>query len=480
MFFTPKLIKTIKQYLVILLIIVLLRLICDAFGLSGYSLSKPNSPLKIFTNLFILQLLPIAAFWYFVARLTGEKLGVLLAFTISILPNFYGAYTYINEGFDHNAHKSIFEAAVWFRRMGFIVFGFLHFKNSKGFYMVFASLLSLGMGTGNGVYGFKNFVLKPLKLDKLLDLEIEMGESIRRIDVLSPVLHALYVVLGLIIFWWVYQQIKGRVKLDHSLRSSWWFDGMDKLSFSIIFWAFRIPIAFLGFGIIQYWSVLYNPDAFIKGIKVGYYAKQLLQILSFLMAVYVVCSLYRNFLANYLSLKGDYPKWLFLLLNIPIVNFITWLFLLFEKNANQVPKNHEKKASNLSFVESLQSKFVVEEKNMQVKIFVFFGMILFLIGKFVMLNNGTILFVLVYLVLSLLFAWLYMRYNVVMYILFLFQVIFVLFVTGASIHIEFEAESLRTVYSFAGTSNMIILYSLFHFDKLSFLFTQHSEVQQEA
>lgn len=474
MMLNPVFVKSLKQYLFIAFSILIVRLIMDALGLSGYSADNPNSPMRILAN-FLVNIFIVITFWYFVYKVTGEKLGAILAFILQCLPMVYSSLSFLQEGFSIETHQLIARNGKWFNVAAFISFGLMHFKSWKGVFMVFASLLSQGLNLGNGIYAFKRWVLSSYKIRQLFEFRINMEDGSRTIDFFVPLMYTFYPILGFIIFWYVYNEIKFDRKIDFSMRTSSFFTKIDKTTFSIIFWSLRIPIAFLSYGLLAFVSTLHSNNNSVSGINYGFYMDTAFNISFCILAIYVVGSIFRNFLCNYFALKNEYPSWLFILLNVPVVNVFTWLYLMFtaKQFRRGIDEEIEGVASSTSLTDGLKIKFNKDEKNSQLKIVVMVFLVISMVGKFLIRDVGissfSLLGVLLYVFIGIVFALLYMNYRNAFYVFFIIQVLIILLITGLSTHLKLDEEEFSQFYSFSGIINLVLYYALFHFDQLKFI-----------
>jgi len=146
------------------------------------------------------------------------------------------------------------------------------------------------------------------------------GSSYKVINPYSALVYQLIPVLGLIIFWWLIDQIKSDNKFDFSLRTGTLVYPLDRVVYSIIYWVFRILLVVGAVGIISFIDTSFRHPIDLLLMS---------QLLGFLVSLFIIASIYRNFLVSqYISIRES-PGFLYMALNIPILNFFAWVYSLF-------------------------------------------------------------------------------------------------------------------------------------------------------
>lgn len=499
---TPNFVKALKSIFTMLIILYCITLLLQYSGLNGLDINEPNSFLRVFISQFY-QFLVTLVFWIAVYIITKEKRAVLTVMALQMLLFIYAVYIFYTTKDLHGVMNSYTTFHRGVDLLSFTLFGLLHFRNAKGLYLLFAWLIVYGITSGpwfTNSFSKFNGMVNLLDLDRMFRLRIPGKDgSYKYVDFLRPFYAQFYVLFDLIIFWFVYSLIKAGKSFDLTLRTIRLTPVINQLTFSLIYWPLRILLLVAAFGILSLVAV-----SFQRALTLTV----MIQLAAACFSIFVVGSLYRNFLTDYLVSKGRSPGWLYWFLNIPILSFFAWIYTFFipaqssSSNEYDTPTDEEQtqlspdtgvKPSVQELVEPgeqpsteevtstyegppvyhahpLQNDFIDEGRNTMIKVI----LILFSIGLMAMqfshtslgflrpnagLPESPILLLMITLALTI---W-YMFDWKAMLPLFFIQCFGIL-----SIAFFQMQDSLSTMIG-AGLVNMMVYYSLFHFDHLKLI-----------
>jgi len=127
---------------------------------------------------------------------------------------------------------------------------------------------------------------------------------------------------------------------------------IDRISYTVIYWGFRILLFVAGLGLVSYIGQTFRFPIDILTI---------LRIVVASGAIIITACIYRNFLVSHFADRESYPGGLFFLLNIPILNIFAWMYSLVNF---KIPKSEGIDANELTskFTE-LQTKFIKDNRN---------------------------------------------------------------------------------------------------------------------
>ena len=240
------------------------------------------------------------------------------------------------------------------------------------------------------------------------------------------------------------------------------------------------------------------------------------QVAAACFSIFVAGSIYRNFLTDYMVSKGRSPGWLYWFLNVPILSFFAWIYTFFipaqspssdeydtiiDEDQTQLPpdtgvnistaelvdpEEHSSSEENPSTYEGpavyhvhpLQNDFIDQGRNTMIKVI----LILFSIGLMAMQMNNTslgflnpnrglpespILMVIITLALTI---WYMFDWKAMMPLFFIqcFGIFSIVF---------FQMQDSISTMIGAGLVNMMVYYSLFHFDHLKLINPVQSETE---
>ena len=437
-----------------------LDLFLESNNLIGYSISEKNSNLRIISN-YIFALLPIFAFWFAVAFITKDVKTSLLAFAFTFFGHGFMLYDVMNKGVFSDSFIWIITLTTL---ISYLVFGLIHFKSIKGLWIL--TIFFVGHGfilIGREYFDILNQLLKFVGLRDILEVKIPSGEKTHKIiNILELLTRKLQLPLLFVIFYFIFSKINSSEKVDFSLRTIEVSKIYNWKTYSIIYWVFRLTLIVSVFGIVFYVKYFIREE--------GLTIKIIFSILSFIIAIFMTASLYRNYVSSYFISKGRYPGLLYLFLNIPFLNVIAWIISVVI-SSKKIEINNTNIDSDIALVKAkiIQKTFIKQKRNDIIKIFIILFMTANLIGKVIGNNKGIGIsyeidkweYVAFYLISIILTIW-YMSDNRAIFILFGLQSFLILLLTLINM------QELLLVTATSGLINMFFYYSIFHFDKLKF------------
>lgn len=448
-----------------------ISILMSAVGMSGFSISETNSSTRI-VLVQMRSLLPIGTFWFFVAFLTKENKGALIAFLLKFISWGYITFQFLSHGFSSELY---YLPNLLSTILAYVAFGLIYFKKANGLYLLLVFVLARGIGIASSSYAYYDILsglLRAVGLRDIMEFRISTGEnSYRPINLFVPFVRQMYLPLSLIIFWFVFctiRQFKQLKQFDISFRTVQLFSKLSNLSFSVIFWTFRLPLFISVFGIISYMDRVFIGDLNFD---------MAFSLVCFCFAIFVLGSLYRNFLSAYFISKGLTPGWRYFFLNVPVINLFVWISLLLRPakpedsfSASLSEKVGTETDQKILMAKDLQKKFVRDNRNNGIKLFIFLFIVLRSILKISGMDSRLIgsdqgdpvLFSLLTLLSLGLTIW-YFSHKKALYVLFAIQSLLLL-VIGV-----FQFESMLQLTTTSAMINMMIYYALFHFDKLNFV-----------
>jgi hypothetical protein len=499
---TPNFVKALKSIFTMLIILYVMSLLLQSTGLNGFSLDSTNSFLRVFVNQ-LFQFIYGLVFWGTIFILTKDKTATLAVMALQMLLFIYSVFIFSTSGDLHTVINSFTTLHHGVNILSFALFGLLHFRNAKGLYLIFAWLIVYGFTSG---LWFSNGFSKISSLVNLLDLDRMFSYSIqgeeghyRNVDFLRPFYSQLYVLFDVIIFWFVYSLIKAGKSFDLTLRTIRLTRVINQLTFSLIYWPLRILLLIAAFGTLSMLAV-----SFQRAVTLTV----MFQVAAGCFSIFVVGSIYRNFLTDYMISKGRSPGWLYWFLNVPILSFFAWIYTFFiptqAPSSNEYNTPRDEYQTQLSpdigvnistsewvdqeeqystkeetsvyegppvyYTHPLQNDFIDEGRNTMIKIF----LILLSIGLMAMQFSNTRLGFLspnacmpespiILLMITLALTIWYMFDWKAMLPLYFIQCSSILSIA------VFQKEEYLTPMIGAGLVNMMIYYALFHFDHLKLI-----------
>ncbi|MGK0315024.1 MAG: hypothetical protein ACI86M_001252 [Saprospiraceae bacterium] len=235
----------------------------------------------------------------------------------------------------------------------YALFGVLHFKTARGLYLLGLPLLGSGLQISSYPIQLNNLQSHPnvtFVLDSFDIVSIQNSSIFATIFTAALFLiNSINIIISVTIFQWLYDSVKSKTNPLVSLQKLY-LNTIDRLSYSIIFWSLNLYLCVISFCLVE----------FTNSATLSLYSTFL--IISSCFGIFVIASLYRNFLVSRFVYLGQYPTDLYYFLNLPFLNILAWLYsLLF------LFKSHDEyepiMSPDLNGQEVLKSKFLFERRN---------------------------------------------------------------------------------------------------------------------
>jgi hypothetical protein len=355
----------------------------------------------------------------------------------------------------------------WYRVIGlalsFGLYGFLKFKDAKGWYMFLVPLVYSGMSLMYGSYEYLETWSEGFRF---------IGVDIPRTDEINNWLSLIIVAITYIPFFYIsyifMRSIENnkrfnirltRVDMKESPLSTPWF--------SLIFWTFRIYIFVILFGAYSYLDYVMEDDFSVGNV---------VRILMIAFGLFVFISMYRNLLVKYMADRSRFPAWQFLGLNIPIINFFTWIFLLSSpETPGQVAESSidddlldesiDEPKGELNMA-GLKQSFLDSNKNQSIKVLIVVLVVINLLVSFIAAsgygNSEMLVVVVVSAAISIgIIVWYFNSPSAAFILLFI--------ILGLSLIVYFlGSREFTPKTTLLAMVNIVLYYALFHFDKMEF------------
>ncbi len=423
------------------------------------------------TSYTIFYYISSLAFWGMVAQITKDFRAPLIALAIIIIPSIIVEFINVE-----NILLRVFLFNI-FPFIAYVTYGFLTFGNT------FASY-TMGL-FGLAIVGIYRYVSMESGFEDIFrELDWLRMEFVIEDDRTSSLYLASFFVMKLglimnfILFWYVYSYLKvNNNKFDFSFKRTQLFGNMNPITFSIIFWVFRI---FIMSSVVSVGNVAFR-------FRDNFFVTDIFFITISLIGVYLLFSVYRNFLSSYFVQRKRYTSWFYLLLNIPIINIFAWLILLVSRdepidqyrrgvNVEDYSDKSNSRIKNDAFF--LQRLFHVENRNAGIKvlivILVILSLLITLVAQMSMGMANPI--IIVGSLLSFIFLmWMFNAENAVYYIFGLYCIIFLVFPFVGLDSRQFQYSSL-TLF---GVGQLMYILPLFHFDCLQFYDNNENDLDSE-
>jgi len=352
----------------------------------------------------------------------------------------------------------------------FLFFGYDYFKNYKGLWL---GVLGLMLSEYNSIFIYLNDIVEMLGFR---DMFYYSGDTVS-FNYIDDFFNSFVLIIDFGVFWIILNYMKSfkNQKYDFSFRKLIPFNIEDKVTFSVVFWLFRIVISFLMFKGLVFVEVFNN-----SGMGAILFFKLTVVLI---VKTYVFGSLYRNFMVSYFLQRNHYPSWFYYVLNIPILNVIAWTIFMFQsKDKNNVVKDdvldkfNEVESVTERF-QKLKAKFTTEKRNESIKALYYIIIIfsnLYLFVTMIKHNNfedfGTVI---ILFFVSLAVITLYLNDSRGLFFILIFY--FSVFLIGEN----FQIKELIEVVSMASIMNLIIFYPLFHFDQFSYIDKEEEKIEPD-
>ena len=455
---TPRYVTALKWAGLIVLIMSIYNFLLTYFGMSGISISHPeeNSALRHILNNLKMHLATIAL-WVLIGYLTKDYKSAIAALVVTVLLR-YGVEALSPRTYTSGPPKQDLKHFLIpiLYVLPPLTFGFLHFKNTKAFKFILYWALMFGLVIAlnpGGLERILSSITRIFGFRDLFELRISTGESsYRTISIFRIFGSEFFLIVRLTVFWWIYEYIKSDRPFFKNLNTVPEGSINNRLAFSVFYWGFRIILWIIGIGLISYIG---------RGFRMPFDIVAMIRILFCMLGIVVAGSIYRNILIAHFVDRNKYPNWGFFLLNIPIINFFTWLQLLI--NFNHI----ETKIASQEHFSNLKNQFIHYGKNSVLKV------VIILISVFSMLyqlnragfridgpsRDGALMLCIVSLIsLGFIIWFLSSKHAYIPLLVMSAASIF------ATMVIREEAFLVPTMAS--SIVNLVIYYGLFHFDDL--------------
>ncbi len=434
----------------------------SAMGINYFSVSEPNTMLRIILN-GLKYLIISSVFWFAVAYLTKEKKAALVAFFIKLSFLGYMIFQLLTQVTNDESVLSFYWPDRIFSLIAYVTFGLMAFKNARGLYMilVFFALIGIGFGMPGTYQIMIDPLLSAVGLGGIMEFEISAGEgSYTYLNVFYIFASNLNLLLEVIVFWFVYTAIRLGNKFDISLRTIKVSQKVDTVSFSIIY-------LILGLGLVLSIFALGHIYLLNEEINNEVHVVRVFEVIGLCIGIYIIASLYRNFIVSFFVSKGFYPRWLYLLLNIPLINVFAWIILVL-RYPNQSALDGNDISVGLMQVKKSQKSFVMDGKNKRIKnnLFLFiFAILLIIIVQMdkIGFKDGDFFRILSVSLSSIGLIFWYFNDKKAAFFLLAIQ-LFIIILNGVFL-LDFQMG----VVVILGLANVIVYYPLFHFDRFKFV-----------
>ena len=304
-------------------------------SMSGYSVSEANSILRITLNI-LLMIIKETVLWIAIILFTKERKGGIISLVYSLIILISSTIYFLN--FDSSNSYNLYFPRTILYSLNFLVFGYFYFKDKRAVNFLLISLVFTGFYFISSAYPFFQYIRKTtrfLDIDELMRIKVYLENDVYRLiywpELLFNSFKNLY---QFVLFIFLFDLLNKPGKVDLTFKSFHLkTDELDTISFSIKYWSLRICLIICSVGIVNMLigiSRNRNPD-------LAFY----LAPFFYLIFIYALGSCYRNLLVSYLLSRGKRISWRFILLNVPVVNFITWIVTVFTTSFNPSQINQE-------------------------------------------------------------------------------------------------------------------------------------------
>ena len=420
MIFTKEFNKAIRWYFLLSVLLISSYQVVPLVGVE-FNMEGKHSPGRIVYEV-LWRATDAISFWYVLYYLTKDKVSSLAAggfYLLTTIAIYYSA-TYSNS---NNNSINLFLSSWWYDVTSYILatalFGWLHFKKYMGLWLGIVGFITIMSGPWSYPFYYVEF-LKNIGLDELLeDSTFRIALSKGGYGLIQPLqilLNSLKLLTSIILIWFGIKVMEQSKRFDFHLRTLHLNDSSDIVARSLVHWNLRIFLISSIFSLHPLIPTYYREGLSLKGA---------LTFIGFSVAIYILGSLYPNNLTIDFVRRGKFPSWSYLLLNIPVIHFIFWLRLMFEKEKEDF--THSDYITQHQTVELYKAKFLKNYRNLDI---VVLSIILFILLNLVRLSGSTnteeigAFFIAVLLYIPIL-IWMFQR-QYGMYILYPFFVVFFL------------------------------------------------------
>lgn len=441
-------------------------------GLYGINPNEAPTSFSVFINQAV-GLIPKIIFWWGVFYVTKDRRSSIVGFSIAVVGMLINSYFLLFKGTAIAIQNLYYWSNLIFPFISLAVFGWLHFKESRGLYLGLVAIILSGISYGMNSYEYYQIIenlFELIGIDELVEMRIPTGENSYRI--VNPILIFLFQLshpLLFIIFWFVYSAIKREETFDYSLRTVSLYDNADKNTYALVHWVLRMAVVMTMIGSLGFMARMINQEFDITVIA---------KSINFCFSIFVVAALYRNVLLSFYTTKKTYPGLFYVFLNIPYFHFLPWCYLFFIKNrkttiapSENILDAHTTQPQTPLLDKAIdsQKKFVREEKNNGIKVLIVIVLIFGAVLQITGFNDSMIGFPVANQMLLVLFSFIslaltiwYISYSNALYPIYIIQSLAIL---GT---LFFQNEVIMGITAMAGLVNLLIYYPLFHYDKMKF------------
>jgi hypothetical protein len=421
----------------------LIQLFFGIFSLTGYTNFRSVTTGEVLLNYLPFFLSPII-FWIFIGRAFQVQKEALIGLGIVLLSLVFNAsYTIYKGTTTTDALTAYIPIIITLTAYG--VFGMLCLKNQNWWQLLLVPMVFTGISVSGFSTPFEQifetFFNSIGIRNTPFQWEIEMGNGRSRI--IRPIRYltkSMYIPVMYLFF----SHVLHSLKLG---RNNWWkFTAIDlnitykKWEYSVIFWMYRLLIIPLGFSLISF---------FFDSLD-QYRIRFIIYSVFVLVAIYMVPAFFRNFLSGQLISHKKNVGWMFFFLNIPFINFFTWLASLGSMNNTLNPEQKQQAYEKALKFSSTGIKTLI--------------IIASLFVLLIQIANGPGFdspLMIVYLIVgfvSITVIVLYFEYTPTLYVV-LGLLLVLLLIRGFGLNSEQMNAVLAT---FAGTVSLVLYYAIFH------------------
>jgi len=351
--------------------------------------------------------------------------------------------------------------------IAFSFFGYFHLKKPVGIWLGVVGLVFSSFIVRNPTWvliDFWNTVFRAIDLD--MYFTYQFGSL--QIDLLALLFNLLISSFSLLIFWFFYHLLKNSHsgKFDFKITNLIIKEDTGSVGFSLVSWSLRVFVASFLLGNLKLLDMILYDGLDFEVISILY-------LVSFLLVIYIVSVVYRNFLTSYFIANGKKTGWMYYWLNIPFVNVFAW-FIFISKDTKQEKTFNPNIIDDNEIVEadSIKAKFALAQegfkrsnKNKGVQNFLLIMAFVFpviSIGFMISYNNLSMLTpTIISFFVSLLTLLFYLTDKKAVYYIYFGQVVLI-FLAG-----YFAEEYLLQVFFIGTVMSFIINYPLFHLDQFT-------------
>lgn len=470
MYLTKEFSKAIKICALIVLLMSCYNFVLAYFGIHGISISHPET--NTITRLVLNKLMYVfylLSFWILVGYLTGDYKGAIVVLLLSLILNLGVDKLFPVSGYAYSSNKINKLVHIFSGILPFLIFGIIHFKNSKGLKFIIFWAIMFGLSASIDTRGFEMIIDRITRifgLSNIFEIRIPQGESsYRPINILQIIVSQLFLILKLTIFWWFYNLVNINQLSLKNINTIYHSKLNDKVALSIVYLSFRIFLFVASFGLFSFIANSFRTPINLLTI---------IQILFGTLSLIVAASIYRNLLVSYFISQFRYPKGLYFILNIPFLNLFALGFLLLQD---------KKYAGNLSETEiydsfeKLKLHFKKHQRNLGWKLVL---VIIILILMFYQLDraglnlgghsrDGAYMLLLFSFLQFSMLVWYLTNKSA-------YPILIILSIIGIVLTSILRLEDLINPAMASGIVNMVVFYGLFYFDELKLQYVNVDDV----